>query len=73
MAKAGTSNATHLKRFELTQKYEAKAAFSESEINWMAKHDWHPVDEREIKEEVIKELQKPAKSKKITIKELLYG
>ena len=56
----------------LSRKHAKKEPFTKSEIEWMDKHDWHPVDELPMKKLFIRSLQKSMneKTKPISLKEL---
>lgn len=63
-----------LMKAELLQKFLHKERFSQFEEEWMEEHDWHPVDEMQLKPEFIKRVQASRKehSKKIkNVSELL--
>lgn len=48
---------------KLRRKYENKIPFSKSDLKWMDKHDWHPVDEKPLKKSFLKSLAISLKQK----------
>lgn len=57
------SEVEKVRKLELLRKFIDKEAFNEDDFNWMDEHDWHPVDERELKPEFIAESKRISKGK----------
>lgn len=57
------SEAGKLHKLELLRKFVDKEPISEEDFSWMDEHDWHPVDEMELRPEFVKEVQKRSKGK----------
>lgn len=57
------SEAEKLQKLELLRKLVDKEPISDADFEWMDRHDWHPVDEMELKPEFVKEVQKRSKGK----------
>lgn len=57
------SEAENLKKLWLLRKFVDKEPISEDDFKWMDEHDWHPVDEMELKPEFVKVVQKRSKGK----------
>jgi hypothetical protein len=55
--KAVIEKLNELKKLQLLKKYIEKEQFTEADWNWMDEHDWHPVDQKEMKLGFIKEVQ----------------
>ena len=45
----------YLQKLEILRKYVDKEPFSKGDMEWMEAHDWHPVDERDMKGPFVKE------------------
>jgi hypothetical protein len=58
-----------LRKLEILRKYVDKEPFSESDLDWMGRNDWHPVDEKPMKPGYVKSLKAAMKAptKKTTI------
>ena len=52
-----------LMKLEILRKYLDKEAFTEIEIQWMDENDWHPVDEKQLKQSFITSIEKAKKEK----------
>ena len=46
-----------MQKMNILKKMVEKEKFTEQEIKWMDEHDWHPVDEMELKPEFVKKIQ----------------
>jgi len=58
------------RKLELLKKYVEKEPFTQEDLVWMDEHDWHPVDEQQMKLSFIKEVQKRSKGKFIKAKSI---
>ncbi|MDP3741814.1 MAG: hypothetical protein Q8R15_00705 [Candidatus Micrarchaeota archaeon] len=50
-------------KLEILRKYIDKEPFAESELQWMDENDWHPVDEKRLKQNFITSIEKASKEK----------
>ena len=58
------------RKLELLKKYVEQEPFTDEDLAWMDEHDWHPVDEQQMKLSFIKEVQKRSKGKFIRAKKV---
>ncbi len=58
------SEAEKLQKLEILRKFVDKEPLSGEDFDWMEGHDWHPVDEMELKPEFVKESQRISKEGK---------
>lgn len=62
-----------MRKLDLLRKYIDKEPFGADDLRWMDEHDWHPVDERPMRKEFVREVLKERgqPGKRMTLKELL--
>ncbi|MEW5955708.1 MAG: hypothetical protein AB1626_04205 [Candidatus Micrarchaeota archaeon] len=68
MREAVAAKAERMMKVRLLEKYLDHEPFTDDEIAWMDEHDWHPVDERELKPEFSRELAKRSKGRFVKAK-----
>ena len=67
--------ASQVVKLEILRKYVDNEKFTKEEISWMDENDWHPVDEKQIKQQFIAEVQqsRSEKAKKVkNVSELFH-
>ena len=71
--KAITQKLYEMRKVEILQKYLEHAPFSAEDLTWMDENDWHPVDERPMRKEFVREVQKERgrPGRRMTLKQLL--
>ena len=63
--KAIINKLDELKKLELLRKYVEKEPFSDIDLRWMDDHDWHPVDEKQMKLSFVDGIQQRSKGKTV--------
>ena len=63
--KAILAKLIEIKKLELLKKYLEKEPFSDEDLAWMDENDWHPVDERQMQLDFVKEVEKRRKGKTV--------
>ena|GEM_PF-448841 len=58
------------RKLELLKKYVEQEPFTHEDLVWMDEHDWHPVDEQQMKLTFIKDVKKASKEKTIRVKNI---
>ncbi len=56
------------RKLEILKKYVEQEPLTDADLVWMDEHDWHPVDEQQMKLSFIKEVEKRSKGKFIKAK-----
>lgn len=51
------------RKLELLKKYVEKEPFTRDDLAWMDEHDWHPVDERQMKLSFVDDVKKRSRGK----------
>ena len=64
------SKLKELRKLDLLKKYVEKEPFTEADLVWMDKNDWHPVDETQMKLNFVNEVDKRSKGRIIKAKSL---
>ncbi|MFH0836795.1 MAG: hypothetical protein V1870_01575 [Candidatus Aenigmatarchaeota archaeon] len=62
---------SEIERFQKTnilKKMIEREPFTNQDIEWMDKNDWHPVDEMELKPEFIKKVEQRSKNQCVRVK-----
>lgn len=57
-----------LKKLDLLKKYVEKEPFTQTDLEWMDKNDWHPVDESQMKLNFVNDIHKRSKGRIIKAK-----
>ncbi|MFH0884299.1 MAG: hypothetical protein V1861_01155 [Candidatus Micrarchaeota archaeon] len=66
--KAILAKLVEIKKLELLRKFIEKEPFTEEDLWWMDNNDWHPVDEKQMRLDFVKEVGKRGKGKPIRAK-----
>lgn len=61
-----------LRKMALLKKYVEKEQFTQSDLDWMDKNDWHPVDEKQMNLSFVKTLDSSGKVKKLNRVEEIF-
>lgn len=61
-----------LRKLALLKKYLEHQPFDDLDTAWMDEHDWHPVDEKQMKKKFVREILAAgrAKTRKVSVDEL---
>ena len=63
--KAILAKLEEIRKLELLRKYVEKEPFTDEDLRWMDNHDWHPVDENQMRLDFVKEVKRRSKGKRI--------
>ena len=58
------------RKLELLKKYVEQEPFNEEDLVWMDEHDWHPVDEQQMKLSFVRAVEKASREKTIKLKSI---